>query len=76
MADCVKCGGSTEEGFISDTGYGTIEVAKWQEGSPQKSFWTGIKKDGARLEIMTCAASAAAISKAMRARPAVGPATY
>lgn len=53
MADCVKCGGPMEEGFISDTGYGTIEVAKWQEGSPQKSFWTGIKKGDPQLAITT-----------------------
>ena len=51
--NCMKCGGSMTDGFISDTGYGTIEVAKWQEGEPRKSFWTGIKKSDPRLEIRT-----------------------
>lgn len=51
MAECVKCGGSMEQGFVADTGYGTIEVAKWQAGPPKKSFWTGIKKGDRRLEI-------------------------
>ena len=53
MAECVKCGGSMEQGFIADAGYGTIEVAKWQEGPPQKSFWTGIKKGEPQFEIAT-----------------------
>ena len=53
MADCMKCGGTMSEGFISDTGYGSLEVAKWQEGRPQKSFWTGIKKGDPQLAIRT-----------------------
>ena len=53
MSDCPKCGGSMDEGFMTDVGYGAVEVAKWQGGPPQKSFWTGIKTGEPQIEIST-----------------------
>jgi hypothetical protein len=41
------------EGFMTDVGYGSVDVAKWQGGKPQKSFWTGIKKGDPQFEIST-----------------------
>jgi hypothetical protein len=41
------------EGFSIDKGYGTVDVTSWQEGKPQKSFWTGIKQSKDRHEITT-----------------------
>ena len=42
------------EGFVVDASYGTMAVASWVEGAPQKSRWTGLKLSGrARSEIAT-----------------------
>ncbi|MDB5694029.1 MAG: hypothetical protein JWO81_3092 [Alphaproteobacteria bacterium] len=44
-ANCPKCDGRMSTGFILDIGHGgAVTVSKWQEGAPQKSFWTGIKQ--------------------------------
>ena len=40
---CPRCSGSMEAGFVVDESYGTRTVAKWVEGEPEPSFWTGIK---------------------------------
>lgn len=54
MSECVKCGGSMEEGFVIDHGdYGSQSVAKWQGGAPRKSFWTGIKEGDPQVDIAT-----------------------
>jgi hypothetical protein len=34
------------EGFLIDESYGTRAVAKWYEGPPVKSMWTGLKIRG------------------------------
>jgi hypothetical protein len=34
-----------ESGFILDQGYQIQHVSQWVEGTPQKSFWFGIKSD-------------------------------
>ena len=52
--DCPKCRGRMEEGFIKDEGYGTSHPSKWVEGTPEKSFWTGLKTRGKeQVEIRT-----------------------
>jgi hypothetical protein len=45
MADrtCPKCSTRMEEGFIMDRAYGENRQAKWVEGEPQRSIWTGLK---------------------------------
>ena len=43
---CPRCTGSMEAGYIVDEGYGTRTVAKWIEGEPQRSIWTGLKLRG------------------------------
>ena len=40
---CPRCSGSMDVGFIVDEGYGARTVAKWVEGEPEASMWTGIK---------------------------------
>jgi ribosomal protein S27AE len=41
---CPKCGGEMNQGFVIDAGdSGSHRASKWQAGTPQKSFWTGIK---------------------------------
>jgi hypothetical protein len=42
---CPKCQGAMSQGFIMDQNMqsGTT-VSTWQEGAPQRSFWTGIKR--------------------------------
>lgn len=32
------------EGFLVDQGYGQVHSGTWQQGAPQKSFWTGVKQ--------------------------------
>jgi predicted nucleic-acid-binding Zn-ribbon protein len=45
-AQCPKCAGSLELGFILDATHGGGTVARWIAGAPEKSFWTGIKLGG------------------------------
>ena len=42
---CPKCGGGMEHGFVLDntSGAGGAVSETWQDGAPQKSFWTGVK---------------------------------
>jgi hypothetical protein len=38
-----------EEGFMLDiAGQGGIAAARWQQGTPEKSIWTGVKSDTKR----------------------------
>jgi len=51
---CPKCQSDMERGFIMDNTYGGAATAKWIEGAPEKSFWTGIKvRSKDEVEIMT-----------------------
>ena len=39
---CPKCSGHMESGFIRDRAAGAANLqAKWVEGSPTSSFWSG-----------------------------------
>jgi len=41
-------------GYIVDEGYGTRTVAKWIEGNPERSMWTGLKVRGKdKLDVTT-----------------------
>jgi hypothetical protein len=44
---CPKCGGRMQEGFIVDR-FDKIHrvVSAWVEGTPQKTFWTGLRLKG------------------------------
>jgi predicted nucleic-acid-binding Zn-ribbon protein len=51
---CPKCSGRMEEGFVLDRTYGANLQATWVEGSPTKSFWTGVQVRGRqRLPVTT-----------------------
>jgi uncharacterized protein DUF6487 len=51
---CPRCGGSMEQGFIVDEGYGKKLVSAWIAGEPQKSFWMGLRVSaGERVEVAT-----------------------
>ena len=46
MADytnCSKCGATMKEGFILDRTYGANTQQAWIEGTPEASFWSGLK---------------------------------
>ncbi|QEH34484.1 hypothetical protein OJF2_30230 [Aquisphaera giovannonii] len=43
---CPKCTQPMDEGFILDQAPGSQSSAKWVEGPPQWSFWTGVKLGG------------------------------
>jgi predicted RNA-binding Zn-ribbon protein involved in translation (DUF1610 family) len=45
---CPKCGGSMTEGFMQDLSHAATFQARWVEGEPVKSFWTGVKTVGKR----------------------------
>jgi hypothetical protein len=38
---CLVCQVAMEIGFMTDSGYGTINLPRWCEGSPESSVWTG-----------------------------------
>ena len=41
---CPQCRVPTERGFILDRGHANMgNVARWVEGEPEKSLWTGIR---------------------------------
>jgi len=43
-----------EPGYVLDEGYGKRGPAKWVEGAPQFSMWTGLKLSGRRrIEVAT-----------------------
>ena len=53
-ATCPKCSGRMEEGFLLDCTHGGTLQATWVDGSPTRSFWTGIKLKGKeRLPVTT-----------------------
>ena len=46
MADyrsCTKCGAAMSEGFMLDRTYGINTQQAWIEGTPEASFWSGLK---------------------------------
>jgi hypothetical protein len=43
MADCPKCGGAMEDGFVIDEGYGRFDRARWQAGQPERAWLSGYK---------------------------------
>lgn len=46
---CRNCGRTMSRGFIVDKGeQNRPGVARWVEGLPEKSFWTGLKLKGRR----------------------------
>jgi predicted nucleic-acid-binding Zn-ribbon protein len=44
---CPKCSSAMIEGFTMDQTHGAARVAKWVEGEPRRSIWTGLKLRGA-----------------------------
>ena len=52
---CPRCRGRMERGYTYDAGhYDAGKVAKWVEGPPERSIWTGLKtKDRDVLPITT-----------------------
>jgi Domain of unknown function (DUF6487) len=43
---CPKCSQPMDEGFIVDHSHAVDLQAEWVEGSPERSFWTGLKVKG------------------------------
>lgn len=46
---CPKCGGGMVQGFVLDGIHGGYQVSSWVRGSPQRSFWQGLKIDRSSL---------------------------
>lgn len=58
-ANCPKCAGAMEEGFILDRAYGANVPSSRVEGEPVKSFWSGTKITGktrSEIKSLRCAA--------------------
>ena len=52
--ECQVCGSSMEEGFILDRGqHDYRKQEEWWAGSPQASFWKGIKKPERTYKVTT-----------------------
>ena len=42
--NCPQCHVSMEQGFLLDRGHANVgNAARWVEGAPEKSVWTGVK---------------------------------
>lgn len=42
--ECPRCRGRMHAGFLMDRAdYNVPAVTRWVEGTPEKSFWTGLK---------------------------------
>jgi hypothetical protein len=41
--ECVKCGGTMEQGFVADIGHIPFDVSSWATGAPKAAFFGGIK---------------------------------
>jgi ribosomal protein S27AE len=50
---CPKCSGQMEDGFTLDHTHGENRQAAWVEGSPQRSFWMGLKAPRAGQHAIT-----------------------
>ncbi|HEX5724126.1 MAG TPA: PF20097 family protein [Longimicrobiaceae bacterium] len=46
MTRCPKCGSKMEAGFVLEVDGGSAKPARWVEGMPERSFWTGIRLKG------------------------------
>ncbi len=45
--ECLRCRGRMEPGFVLDRGhYSQPAEQRWVEGSPEPSFWSGLKTRG------------------------------
>ncbi len=53
--NCLRCQSTMELGFMLDLGdANSRKVARWVEGTPEKSFWLGLKiEDRATLDVVT-----------------------
>ena len=50
MNECPKCKGRMSDGFVLDRGsYDSLNLQKWVEGEPVKSFWTGYQTEDREL---------------------------
>lgn len=46
-SECLRCKGAMHAGLVLDRGdYNLGIVQQWVEGTPAKSFWTGLKTKG------------------------------
>ena len=43
---CPRCTGSMEPGYVLEESYGKRGPAKWIQGAPEFSGWTGLKLSG------------------------------
>lgn len=51
---CARCGTPMEPGFVLDRTYAAMTQSSWVEGTPERSFWTGLKLRGhQRLAVTT-----------------------
>ena len=58
MNYCPRCGREMEVGFSMDASFGKdyAEPARWAEGPPQTSFWSGVKNPvRRRVDTYRCA---------------------
>lgn len=51
--NCQTCRERMVRGFVVDSMRNGISAAKWVEGEPQRSFWTGIKLKGLKQHPIT-----------------------
>ncbi len=50
---CPKCNNAMEPGFVLDQTYGANTQSSWIEGTPERTFWTGVKLKGRERHMVT-----------------------
>ena len=43
---CPKCRSDMEDGFLVDHTHGGVEKPQWASGTPDSSFWVGVRMKG------------------------------
>jgi hypothetical protein len=52
--ECHRCRGTMEPGYLLDRSHrSTLAEPRWVEGTPEHSFWTGLKTKGREVLAVT-----------------------
>lgn len=58
ISACPKCGDTMQDGFLLDGTYAGYWFARWMEGEPERSSWTGsvkvAERDCRRVTMRRC----------------------
>ena len=53
QVECIRCHTQMADGFVADYSEGSYSRQFWSPGTPEQSFWRGLKIGSQRVPIMT-----------------------